>query len=358
MMKTLLVMAGGTGGHVIPALSVAKELRERGVRIIWMGTRTGIEADLVPQAGFELKTIKVNGLRGTGMLRKLTAPFVLMSAALQAMRVIISSRASAMLGMGGFASGPGGLVGWMLNKPLIIHEQNAIAGTTNRLLATKAKRRLSGFATAKGMANSQHTGNPLKPEFAQLAAPAQRLTDHVGPLKVLVIGGSLGAQVFNDLLPDFFAKLQPIVALEIRHQAGKGRETVVGEAYAQRQLTATVSEFIQDMPAAFGWADLVVCRSGAMTVSEVAAAGAAALFVPYPHAIDDHQWHNAQQLAQDGSAICIRQAEFETGQWLSTVSALAQDRSPLVKMAEQARAHAKLDATVAVADICMEVLNA
>lgn len=357
-MKTLLVMAGGTGGHVIPALSVAKELRARGVRIIWMGTRSGIEAELVPQAGFELKTINVSGLRATGFLRKLTAPLVLSSAAIQAMMVIISSRVNALLGMGGFASGPGGWVGWMLKKPLLIHEQNAIAGTTNKLLAGKAEHRLSGFSSSKGIADSRHIGNPLKPEFAAIPRPSERLVGRDGLLRILVVGGSSGAQVFNQLLPDFLAQLQSTVALDIRHQAGKGREQAVSNAYRSQQVPAKVSEFIQDMADAFSWADLIICRSGAMTVSEVSAAGAAALFVPFPYAIDDHQWHNAQELAQDGSAICLRQVEFETGKWISTVEALAADRLQLIKMAEQARSHAKLNATADVADICMEVLDA
>ncbi len=359
-MKTLLVMAGGTGGHVIPALSVAKELRSRGVRIVWMGTRSGIEASLVPSSGFELRTITVQGLRGTGWLRKLIAPFVLMSAALQAMKIIISSRANALLGMGGFASGPGGLVGWMLGKPLVIHEQNAVAGTTNKLLATKAVKRLSGFSVAKGITDNQHTGNPIGAAFSEMQAPSVRLANRTEALSlnVLVTGGSLGAQVLNNVLPTLFKQASENTALCIRHQSGKQRREPVAQAYQQLELEAEVFEFIDDMAEQYAWADIVICRSGAMTVAEVAGAGAVAIFVPYPHAIDDHQWFNAQELAQDGSAFCFRQADFEQGDWLHLLQEFASDRNKLVAMANKARGHARLDATTVVADICEEVLNA
>ncbi|MFT5261114.1 MAG: UDP-N-acetylglucosamine--N-acetylmuramyl-(pentapeptide) pyrophosphoryl-undecaprenol N-acetylglucosamine transferase [Saprospiraceae bacterium] len=357
-MKTLLVMAGGTGGHVIPALSVAKELRDRGVRIVWMGTRNGIESTLVPEAGFELRFINIKGLRGTGVMRKLVAPFVLISAAFQALIIIISSRATALLGMGGFASGPGGLVGWILRKPLIIHEQNAIAGTTNKILASKALKKLSGFSQAKGIDSNLHTGNPVKPAMKALDAPAERLSGREGALRLLVVGGSLGAQVFNEFLPALLKTLSDSTPITIRHQSGKGRNAPVESLYEELALECEVSEFINDMPRAYEWADFVICRSGAMTVSEVAAAGVAALFVPYPHAIDDHQWFNAQELAADQSALCYRQPEFEKGSWVEQLASYATDRTKIIALAEKAQQHARLNATEAVADVCMEVLDA
>ena len=361
-MKTLLVMAGGTGGHVIPALAVAKDLRARGVKIIWMGTRSGIEHELVPAAGIDLRLVQVSGIRGSGLLRKLTAPFVLLLAALQALNIIITSKANAVLGMGGFVSGPGGVVARLLSKPLVLHEQNAIAGTTNRLLAPWATRVLTGFAGVPDLRKQEHIGNPVKTDIVALADPAIRLADHNLRLNILIVGGSQGAMVFNQKLPRLLAKLESELADEIQltvhHQCGKGNATEVKQYYAEVSQTAKVSEFIDDMAAAYAWSDIVICRAGAMTVAEIAAAGTVALFVPFPYAIDDHQFYNAKAMVDAGAAFCERQEVFLSGKWTRKIKGLVENRDRLIQMAQKARQFAKPDATERVADICLEVMNA
>ncbi len=361
-MKTLLIMAGGTGGHVIPALAVAENLRARGVNIIWMGTRFGIEHELVPAAGIDLKLVQVKGIRGSGFLRKLTAPFVLLLAAAQALRIINSSKANAVLGMGGFVSGPGGVVARLLAKPLVLHEQNAIAGTTNKLLAPWANRVLTGFAKVPNLRKQEHIGNPVKTKIVAVESPETRLVGHDTSLNVLIIGGSQGAMVFNQQLPQLLAKLQSQLPsdmqLKVHHQCGKGNATEVKRHYTEVSQPAKVSEFIDDMAAAYQWSDIVICRAGAMTVAEVAAAGAVALFVPFPYAIDDHQFYNAKAMAGAQAAICERQEAFLTGKWTGQIKGLANNRDRLIQMAQKAREFAKPDATERVADICMEVMNA
>ncbi len=357
-MKTLLIMAGGTGGHVMPALAVAHQLQQQNVHIEWLGTEAGIEFNLVPKAGFKLHTIGVQGLRGTGIVRKLKAPLVLIKAAWQSRQVIKKSGAQAVLGMGGFASGPGGLMAWLMRQPLVIHEQNAIAGTTNRLLAKLTNRRLSGFAQVRGINGNQHTGNPVKEAIAAIKAPEKRLAKRSNGLNILVVGGSSGAQVFNERLPKLLSDLTTGGLIRIHHQCGQGAEEATQTAYKVARLDAQVSEFIDDMSAAYVWCDIVICRSGAMTVSEVAAAGVAAVFVPYPHAIDDHQWHNAQALVQNGAALCYRQEQFEKGDWIADLQAIANDRKRLLQMSEAAREQALPNASQEVAAICAEVLDA
>lgn len=359
-MKTLLIMAGGTGGHVIPALAVADELRGRNINIVWMGTRHGIEARLVPAAGIELKLVDVVGIRGNGLVRKLSAPWVLLRAALQAMKIIRSVQANAVLGMGGYVSGPGGVMAWLLRRPLILHEQNAVAGTTNKLLAPLAKGVLTGFASVAALPDGEYIGNPVRPEIIAIEAPQKRLEQNSKNLNILVVGGSQGAQVFNQTLPALFHQLQLSagISLKVVHQCGRGNQQAVVSAYAACGQTAEVHEFIQDMAAAYAAADLVVCRAGAMTVAEVAAAGVLALFVPLPYAIDDHQYYNAMSLVEKDAAICIRQNEFVEGGWVEGVRDLAADRARLIEMSVNARACAKPDATEQAADRCMEVMNA
>jgi len=362
-MKTLLIMAGGTGGHVIPALAVANNLRERGVNIVWMGTASGIEHKLVPEAGFELKLVKIKGLRRTGMVRKLLAPLVLLGAALQAMRIIVNCKANAILGMGGYVSGPGGLVGRLMLKPLILHEQNAVVGTTNRLLAPFATYVMSGFEQVRGLANTTWLGNPVRSDIVQIPAPKQRLFAHTDGFRVLVVGGSQGAQVFNENLPQQLDTLQNRmgegIKLDVIHQCGRANGDEVRQRYAKTGLAGVeVHEFIEDMAAAYQQSDLVICRSGAMTVSEVAAAGAVALFVPLPYAIDDHQYFNAKAMSESGAALCFRQERFVDGEWLEEGLSLANTRSKLVNMAVKAREYARPEATQQVADVCLEVLNA
>jgi len=361
-MKTLLIMAGGTGGHVIPALAVAGLLRDRGINVVWMGTQQGIEATLVPDAGIELKLVDVKGIRGNGLLRKLSAPWVLLRAAVQAMNIIRGVKANAVLGMGGYVSGPGGIMAWLLRRPLVLHEQNAVAGTTNKLLAPFAKRVLTGFANVAALPAGEHIGNPVRPEIIAIEAPQQRLDPEKPGLGILVIGGSQGAQVFNETLPALFKQLQRKLGeetpLRVIHQCGRGNQQAVVSAYTASGQAAEVHEFISDMASAYEAADLVVCRAGAMTVAEVAAAGAVALFVPLPYAIDDHQYYNAMSLAEENAAICVRQDEFVKGAWVKTVSELAADRIRLIEMAVKARSCAKPKAAAQAADRCMEVMNA
>jgi len=361
-MKTLLIMAGGTGGHVIPALAVAGALRERGVNIVWMGTRQGIEAELVPAAGIELKLLDVKGIRGNGLLRKLTAPLLLLRAAVQAQSIIRSIKANAVLGMGGYVSGPGGLMAWILRRPLVLHEQNAVAGTTNKILAPLAKRILTGFPGVAALESGEYIGNPVRPEIIRIDAPQQRLDVNKAGLDVLVIGGSQGAKVFNEMLPAQFHKLQmqlgDEIPLKVTHQCGRGNQPVVEARYKELGQAAGVHEFIHDMASAYRSADLVICRAGAMTVAEVAAAGVAAVFVPLPYAIDDHQYYNAMSLAKTNAAMCVRQDEFVKGDWIQDASNLAKNRAQLLEMASKARDCAKPDATTQAADLCMEVMNA
>jgi len=361
-MKTLLIMAGGTGGHVIPALAVAKNLRDRGVNIIWMGTAKGIEHRLVPEAGFDLRLVKVKGLRGTGLLRKLLAPLVLLGAALQAMRIIISCKANAILGMGGYVSGPGGLVGRVLLKPLMLHEQNAVAGTTNKLLAPFACCVMTGFEQVKGLSGTTYLGNPVRQDIVEIAAPRERLSAREQVFNVLVVGGSQGAQVFNEELPQLLDTLRQQlgdgIKLHVVHQCGRNNQDAVTQRYANTGLVFEAEEFIENMAAAYRQSDLVICRSGAMTVSEVAAAGAVALFVPLPYAIDDHQFYNAKAMAESQAAMCFRQERFVSGEWLADVVELATKRENLINMAVRARTFARPDATRQVADICLGVLNA
>ncbi len=361
-MKTMLIMAGGTGGHVIPALAVADILRERGINIVWMGTRRGIEHELVPAAGFELKLLDVKGIRGNGLIRKLLAPFGLIRAALQALSIILSVKANAALGMGGYVSGPGGLVARLLMRPLVLHEQNAIAGTTNKLLAPFATRVLTGFENVASLEKGEYIGNPVRAEIIAIESPDQRLDINEKSLSVLIVGGSQGAQVFNETLPELFSRLQQALGdecqLHIVHQCGRGNHEQVEQAYDEAGMSAAVHEFIQDMAAAYRDSDLVVCRAGAMTVAEVAAAGAVALFVPLPYAIDDHQFYNASTLADKQAALCLRQDVFIQGEWLDTVVQLAKDRGRLLEMANRARACSRPQAASQAADICMEVMDA
>ncbi len=339
---TVMVMAGGTGGHVFPAMAVARALQsQHGARIVWMGTATGLEARVVPAAGFESEWIPVEGLRGKGALSWLTAPFRVLRAVASALSVLRRQKPRLVLGMGGFAAGPGGLAARILRLPLVIHEQNAVAGLTNRLLARIATTVLEAFpgtfpATQKAVA----VGNPVRAEILQLPAPAARQADHSGPVRMLVVGGSLGALALNKLLPEALGLLASAERPQVWHQAGRTRE-VAEQAYAELQgemgNALRVVEFIEDMAEAYAWADLVVCRSGALTVAELAAAGLPALLVPFPHAVDDHQTRNGQYLVDAGAALLIQESELDAARLAKTLRSLISDRARLQKMALAAR---------------------
>ncbi len=359
MVARVLIMAGGTGGHVFPALAVARHLRAQGVEVTWLGTRRGLEAKVVPAAGFPIEYIDVAGLRGKGAAGWLLAPLRLSRATWQALGACRRSRAGAVLGLGGFVTGPGGVAARLLRRPLVIHEQNAVAGLTNRLLARIARRVLEAFPGSfpPGVA-AETVGNPVREEFFAQPAPAERFAGRQGPLRVLIVGGSLGAQALNETVPAALARLAGRHELTVRHQAGRGKDAAARDAYAAAGVAAEVTEFIDDMAEAFGWADLVVCRAGALTVSELAAVGLGAVLVPYPHAVDDHQTRNALHLTEAGAARLILQAELNAER-LATVleELLAQGREGLQKLAEAARRLARPEATRKVATACLEVLH-
>jgi len=368
-----MIMAGGTGGHVFPALAVAEGLREQGVDVVWMGTRKGLEADVVPRAGFKIEWVAVTGLRGKGIVSWLLAPLRLFAALAQVLVIMLRCRPMAVLGMGGFVAGPGGLMAWLLHRPLLIHEQNAKAGLTNRLLARMADRVMEAFPRAlPERCHPQVTGNPVRQTIIALPAPEQRFAGRRGALRLLVVGGSLGAQALNDVVPQMLTQLSDEFPVQVWHQAGQRNIDVARAAYGESvSADIRVVAFIDDMSEAYAWADLVLCRSGALTVAELAAAGVAAILVPYPHAVDDHQTANARWLSEAGAALVIAQKQL-TPKWLAdclmtlwTVAAadscdapdVAPERRRLLAMAVKARAIARTDATQQVVTACLEAAH-
>jgi UDP-N-acetylglucosamine--N-acetylmuramyl-(pentapeptide) pyrophosphoryl-undecaprenol N-acetylglucosamine transferase len=355
MRQPVLIMAGGTGGHVFPALAVARELARRDAPVVWLGTHSGIEAQLVPAAGIPLDWVRVGGLRGKGMWTWLLAPWRLSVALFDALRVVRRRRPRAVLGMGGFASGPGGFAAWLLGRPLIIHEQNSVAGLTNRLLAGFAREVLVAFpGSFSSRVSTRLVGNPVRREIVQLPAPDQRLAGRSGPLRLLVLGGSLGALALNESVAQAVATLAPEHRPEILHQAGRSTLDRALTAYRDAGVIAQVEPFIDDMAGAYAWADLVVCRAGALTIAELAAAGVASLLVPFPAAVDDHQTRNARYLADAGAAVLIPQAQLTPAGLADEIQACIADRGLLLQRARAARALATPGATRAVADCCLD----
>lgn len=350
--RPILIMAGGTGGHVFPALAVAQQLRARGVDVVWLGTRNGLEARVVPEAGFAMQWVKVSGLRGKGLLSGLTAPFMLLYALWQSARVMLRVRPLAVLGMGGFVTGPGGLMAWLLRCPLLLHEQNSIAGMTNRWLAPLAQRVMVAFPNALNAA--RHVGNPVRAEIAALPEPGVRFAQHQGPVRLLVLGGSLGAQALNETLPKALALLPVPQRPTVWHQTGARNLDAGQQAYRNVEVEARVEAFVEDMAEAYGWADLVVCRAGALTVAELAAAGVGAILVPYPHAVDDHQTANARYLTEQDAAVLVQQVDLSVERLQGLLTRLCANREELLAMAEKARALAITDAAEQVARECMQ----
>ncbi|WP_088329978.1 undecaprenyldiphospho-muramoylpentapeptide beta-N-acetylglucosaminyltransferase [Lacimicrobium sp. SS2-24] len=352
MTRTLLIMAGGTGGHIFPGLAVADYLKTSGWQIHWLGTATRMEAEIVPKAGYPISFLSVQGVRGNGLLRLLTAPFQLVRAIWQARNVIRQCQPDLVLGMGGFASGPGGIAAWLTRKPLIIHEQNAVPGMTNKVLQHLASKVLMGFSGAFGERDEekyQWVGNPVREAFDGITRRSVQDTDRV---RVLVVGGSLGARALNQSMPTVLGKLEKI---EVWHQCGKGNQKQVENAYRQQlqeETTVRVDDFITDMAGAFGWADMIICRAGALTVSEVALAGLPAVFVPLPHAVDDHQTKNAQVLVEAGAAILAPQQTLNDEAFRLRLEQLISDPHSLESMRRAARTVARPDATAQVAECC------
>lgn len=351
--RTVVVMAGGTGGHVFPALAVAKELMGRGVRVHWLGTRAGIEAEVVPNNQLPIEYLDVSGLRGMSRLRLLAAPFKLVRAVWQAMRLMRRIKADAVIGLGGYVTGPGGVAAKLLGLPLIVHEQNAVAGFTNRMLSRLCNWVLEAFpGSFPTDARVIWVGNPVRREIAELPAPEQRFAEHDGPVRVLVLGGSQGAVALNELVPAAFAKLPQELRPVICHQAGKKNFDKAYARYRELGVDADVRPFINDMAEVYAWADLVICRSGALTVSELAAAGLGAVLIPFPYAVDDHQTLNAAFLADQGAAKVFQQSALTADALAQTLTELLQ-RDRLLAMATAARSVAKPDATRLVADYCV-----
>ncbi|MBY4899318.1 undecaprenyldiphospho-muramoylpentapeptide beta-N-acetylglucosaminyltransferase [Cupriavidus sp. AU9028] len=349
--RTLMVMAGGTGGHVFPGLAVANALREQGWRVVWLGNRTGMEATLVPKHGIPMETIQFGGLRGKGLVTKLLLPLNLLRAFAQSIGALRRVRPDVVLGMGGYITFPAGMMASLLGRPLVLHEQNSIAGLANKVLARVADRVLCAFPQA--LPGAEWTGNPVREELAALPEPGARYDSRTGALRVLVVGGSLGAQALNEVVPKALALLPPGERPLVRHQAGVKQIDALRANYAAAGVEAEAVPFIDDMAGAYGEADLVICRAGAMTVSEVAAAGVAALFVPFPHAVDDHQTTNARFLAEPGAALLVQQRELTAEGLARTLAGLS--RESLKDMARRARELAKPDATRRVAQICGEM---
>jgi UDP-N-acetylglucosamine--N-acetylmuramyl-(pentapeptide) pyrophosphoryl-undecaprenol N-acetylglucosamine transferase len=354
-LKRVLIMAGGTGGHVVPALSLARALRERGVTVEWLGSPRGIENRLVPAEGIPLNQIEVTGLRGNGLTGWLAIPWRLTRAIWQSRQVIQRFDPQLVVGLGGFASGPGGLAARLSGKPLVVHEQNAVAGLTNRSLARLATRVYAAFPGAFPGGKAEVVGNPVRADIAALGERPRTAEQMNGrALRLLVLGGSLGAQSLNQKLPEALAVLTTSQRPEVRHQAGRDKDDVTRDAYRAAGVEAEVSVFIDDMAKAYDWADIIVCRAGALTIAELTAAAKPSLLVPFPHAVDDHQTHNARHLVEAGGAELIQQAELTPERLQAALESLLQP-DVLARMAIQARRVAHLDAVERLVDGCMEI---
>lgn len=351
----VLIMAGGTGGHIFPGLAVAEVLAARGVPVTWLGASGAMETRLVPQRGIELETITVSGLRGKGWATRIQAPWMLVHAVYQAWRIVRRQRPRSVLSMGGFAAGPGGLVAWLQRRPLLVHEQNRVPGFTNRLLSHLARRVLTGFADGfEGHARQQWTGNPVRAAIAAIADPGQRLAGRNGAVRVLVLGGSLGASSLNRAMPLALAECDPSMRPEVWHQSGARGLSEALDAYADAGVNARVDAFIEDMAEAYAWADLCVCRAGAITIAELCAAGLGALLVPYPYAVDDHQTRNAEALCDVGAAEIIPESALAKGALGTSLKALLANRDHLLAMASAARQLARPSAAEQIADYCIK----
>lgn len=353
--QTVLIMAGGTGGHVFPALAAARVLRERGFEPVWLGTRKGLEAKLVPPAQIEIEWISMSGLRGKGAATLLLAPFKVVQSIWQSLQVIRKRNPVVVLGCGGFVAGPGGVAAWLTRRPLVIHEQNAVAGMTNRMLAKLARRVLEAFPKSfPSGTHAEQVGNPVRREIAAIASPEQRFEGRTGPIRLLIIGGSQGAMKLNATVPAALATIDPASRPTVIHQAGERHLPVVQEAYQKHGVQADVRAFITDMAEAYSWADVVVCRSGAMTVSELAAAGLPAIFVPFAAAVDDHQTLNARFLVDAQAGISIAERDLTPERLAQELNKLLSGgREQLKAMALRARSVAITDADVRLADACV-----
>ncbi len=354
-LKRVLIMAGGTGGHVFPGLAVAELFRQQGVEVSWLGTQKGLEATLVPNAGFPLYFISISGIRGKRLTALIASPFRLILAIVQAIQLIHRIKPNIILGMGGFASGPGAIAGWLLRYPVIIHEQNAKPGTTNRWLAPVAKRVLEGFPnTFRSRRNVIVTGNPVRENITP-ATPPKRGKNQ--PLHLLVLGGSLGAVVLNELVPKALATIPSNHRPVVYHQTGKTHLACTIEQYHSVGLSEEVVPFIEKMDQAYAWADVVLCRAGALTVAELCAAGVGAILVPYPFAIDDHQTANANVMVKQGAARLVQQADLTVEKLADILLQFSQVPEQCQTMAKAAYALRQMEAAKKVLMTCEEVFS-
>jgi len=353
----VMVMAGGTGGHVFPALAVADELRQRGAAISWLGAPDSFESRTVTKHGYDLDLVHIQGLRGKGVLRWITAPFKLVRAMFEAGIIIRRRRPSLVVGMGGFVSGPGGLVAKLLGVPLVIHEQNALPGMTNRWLAKVAIRVMEAFpGSFRNLSGVITTGNPVRQDILQRFKLPRKIKTIEKQLKLLVIGGSLGAKILNEIVPESMAKIPVEMRPEVTHQAGRNKDVETVSRYKSVNVEAKVQPFLSDMADAYADADLVVCRAGALTIAELAAVGMPSILVPFPHAVDDHQTFNARYLSDAGAAVLLNQSSLDSDMLAKEIMRLLEDQKLLLKMSQRAKELALPDATVRVADVCEEVI--
>lgn len=378
--KRILIMAGGTGGHVFPALAVAKEFQKEGITVEWLGTKQGLEATLIPKAKIPLHTLSVTAFRREGWLKRLLAPIRLTRSLIQALKIIHKFKPHLVLGMGGFVAGPGGVAAWCLGCPVIIHEQNAVAGATNRILARFSKKVLEGFPSSfqkKQFKNNLifFTGNPVREEFLKYPTPSERYysqehsqdqsQDHsqaqTPTLKLLIVGGSQGARALNELCPKAFKyfseQAQQQVGLEIWHQTGEKHWNETRSDYQRYHLNARVEPFIDNMAEAYAWADLVICRSGALTIAELAAIGVASLLIPFPYGVDDHQTVNGRFLEKIGASYLIQQKDLTPEKLASIILELSKDRKKLLAMANAAKEFSKPEAVLEVVQHCKGILG-
>ncbi len=349
----VLIMAGGTGGHIFPGIAVAQVLLARDVPVLWLGSAGGLETRLVPQAGIAIETIAISGVRGKGFAVLFGAPLKILRALIAAWKLIGAVRPRCVLSMGGFAAGPGGLAAWLRGVPVVVHEQNSIAGMTNRILCLFAKQRLCGFEGA--LRNGRWIGNPVRAEIASVPIPEERFVQRDCLARLLILGGSQGAKALNLRVPQALAAMPAAQRPQVRHQCGARLVDGAREAYAQAGVAASVEPFIDDMAAAYAWADLVVCRAGALTLAELAAAGVGAVLVPFPFAVDDHQTHNARSAVAAGAALLVPEAEATPQRLRETIEPLLADRARLLAMARAAHMLAKPHAAADIAAVCTEV---
>lgn len=351
MSRAILIMAGGTGGHIMPGLAVADILRSQDWKVTWMGAPDSMEAELVPKHGYDIAWVRFSGLRGKGLLRKLLLPFNLLIALWQSAVAIFRHRPDIVLGMGGYITFPGGLMAVLLRRPLVVHEQNSIAGLSNRLLARIAQRVLSGFPDV--LPGAIWCGNPVRSVISGLPDPQTRYLERSGRLNLLVVGGSLGAKALNETVPQALALLVENERFDVIHQTGKQHFEMVQQLYRRAGVDADIRPFLEDMATCYSDADVVICRAGALTVAELAAAGVASILIPFPFAVDDHQTHNARFLSERGAAILLPQSELNAEKLSRMLQELT--RTKLLAMAQQARSVARADAAQRVAQVCAEL---